>query len=73
MTRACARPGCGEAASATFTYDYQARITWLRGLAPQTHPMAYDLCTPHADKLTVPRGWRLEDRRGAVPRASLAS
>lgn len=25
--------------------------------------MAYDLCDVHADALTVPRGWHLEDRR----------
>lgn len=25
--------------------------------------MAHDLCTVHGDSLTVPRGWKLEDRR----------
>ena len=25
--------------------------------------MAYDLCDSHAEAMTVPRGWRLEDRR----------
>lgn len=63
MTRACARPGCGEAARATFVYDYQERTTWLDELAGERHPMAYDLCDAHADALTVPRGWRLVDRR----------
>ena len=29
MRRACARPGCADAATATFVYDYQARTTWL--------------------------------------------
>jgi hypothetical protein len=74
MTRACARPGCGESAAATFTYDYQARTTWLDALAAESHPMAYDLCNGHADALSVPRGWRLEDRRDRAPYgASLAS
>jgi hypothetical protein len=63
MTRVCARPGCGDAASATFVYDYQARTTWLDRLAGERHPMAYDLCAPHAGSLTVPRGWHLVDRR----------
>jgi hypothetical protein len=75
--RACSRPDCGETATATFTYDYQARTTWLELLAAMSHPMSYDLCGAHADTLTVPRGWRLHDRRRQVRRApydeSLAS
>lgn len=63
MTRVCARPGCGDTASATFVYDYQGRVTWLDGLAGERHPMAYDLCHAHAQVLTVPRGWQLIDRR----------
>jgi hypothetical protein len=66
MTRVCARPGCGDNATATFVYDYEARTTWLNALAGERHPMAYDLCAAHADVLTVPRGWRLVDRRGAA-------
>jgi hypothetical protein len=73
MNRACARPGCGENAAATFTYDYRARTTWLDRLASEAHPMAYDLCKAHADALSVPRGWHLEDRRDPAPcGASLA-
>lgn len=63
VTRACSRPACGEAAVATLTYDYQARVTWLDALAGDAHPMSYDLCTAHAESMTVPRGWRLVDRR----------
>jgi hypothetical protein len=66
MRRACCRPDCGETATATLTYDYQARTTWLDSLASETHPMSYDLCGAHADTLTVPRGWRLDDRRRQV-------
>lgn len=29
--------------------------------------MAYDLCDSHAEAMTVPRGWRLEDRRDLEP------
>jgi hypothetical protein len=66
VTRACARPGCSEAAAATLTYDYQARASWLDELAGESHPMSYDLCAAHAGALTVPRGWRLDDRRGSA-------
>jgi len=64
MTRQCARPGCSATASATLAYDYKSSITWLDPLAAEPHPMSYDLCDMHAAGLTVPRGWRLEDRRG---------
>ena len=65
MSRQCARPGCSAAAAATLAYDYRRRVTWLVPLSGESHPMAYDLCEAHADATTVPRGWRLEDRRGA--------
>ena len=68
MNRACARPACADLATATFVYDYEARTTWLDGLAGERHPMAYDLCAVHADGLRVPRGWRLVDRRGDARR-----
>ena len=62
-SRQCARPGCSDAACATLAYDYEQRITWLDPLSDESHPMAYDLCHDHAQAMTVPRGWRLEDRR----------
>jgi Protein of unknown function (DUF3499) len=67
MARGCTRPGCGDAATATFVYDYARRTTWLDPLAVERHPMAYDLCRRHADALSVPRGWQLVDRRTPPP------
>jgi Protein of unknown function (DUF3499) len=53
--------------------DYRARTTWLDRLASDAHPMSYDLCKLHTDALSVPRGWRLEDRCDPTPHdASLA-
>jgi hypothetical protein len=51
---------------ATLSYDYVARTAWLELLAPEGHPMAYDLCAEHADSLSVPVGWALQDRRARV-------
>jgi hypothetical protein len=45
------------------TYAYARRTAWIEGLAPDAHPMGYDLCAEHAGTLTVPHGWSLEDRR----------
>ncbi len=63
MARSCARPGCGSGASATFEYNYADQIVFLDVLADESHPAIYDVCTRHADSLTVPRGWTLVDRR----------
>ncbi|HSL58886.1 MAG TPA: DUF3499 family protein [Acidimicrobiales bacterium] len=66
MARRCARPACGDPASATLAYDYRGATVWVDDLAAEDHPMTHDLCSRHADRLSVPNGWRLEDRRRRV-------
>jgi len=73
MTRQCARPGCSQPAVATLTYDYGHQAAWLDRLSPESHPMTHDLCDTHADRLSVPQGWRLENRRMIVPITSPAA
>jgi hypothetical protein len=36
---------------------------WLDDLTVDSHPMVHDLCELHADAVTVPKGWRVVDRR----------
>jgi hypothetical protein len=48
-------------------YEYGNRSAWLDGLWQEPHPMTHDLCDRHAGSLSVPRGWRLEDRRVVEP------
>lgn len=67
MTRQCARPGCAQPAVATLAYDYSSQAAWLDRLSPEPHPMTHDLCQAHAQRLSVPQGWRLEDRRMIAP------
>jgi hypothetical protein len=64
--RSCDRPVCEGPATASLTYDYAGRRAWLDDLDDDHDPHAYDLCTEHADRLTVPRGWACDDRRSAV-------
>jgi hypothetical protein len=66
MDRHCARPGCSGPAVASLSYDYGRRRVWLDHVADERVPAVYDLCGRHADPLTVPRGWELEDRRTPV-------
>lgn len=61
--RHCSRPGCSEVASVTLTYQYGRSLVWLDDLVGDRDPHAYDLCDRHAGRLSVPNGWRLEDRR----------
>lgn len=59
----CARPTCDRPATATMTYGYGVRTVWVDDLVPESYPESYDLCSMHADRLTVPQGWVLNDRR----------
>jgi hypothetical protein len=65
-TRQCSRPGCAEPASATLTYQYERGSGWVDPLLAEREPHAYDLCERHAGRVSVPRGWRLDDRRGLI-------
>jgi Protein of unknown function (DUF3499) len=63
MARQCSRTGCAAPADATLTYQYGRSFVWLDDLAAERDPHSYDLCHRHAARLSVPNGWRLEDRR----------
>ncbi|MBG0738294.1 DUF3499 domain-containing protein [Paeniglutamicibacter antarcticus] len=57
--RMCSRSGCREAAAATLTYVYADSTAVLGPLATFAEPHCYDLCTLHAGRLSVPRGWEV--------------
>jgi hypothetical protein len=48
---------------ATLSYDYSNRDVWLDPLAVEDDPAHHDLCERHAERVTVPHGWELHDRR----------
>jgi len=62
-TRQCSRTGCAEPAAVTFTYQYARSVVCLDDLSNERDPHGYDLCDHHGERLKVPSGWRLEDRR----------
>jgi len=68
MARSCARPTCFDSAATTLSYDYGSGTVWIDHLSVEGHPMTHDLCLGHADRLVVPQGWLLEDRRAALRR-----
>ena len=63
LMRQCSRPTCSEQASATLTYQYAKGIVWIDLLTDSREPHSYDLCARHAERVTVPHGWRIDDRR----------
>ena len=63
MSRRCARPGCGQNADTTLSFDYSSRQVWLDDLHPVDSPANHDLCRRHADRTQPPKGWALRDRR----------
>jgi hypothetical protein len=46
-------------AVATLTYVYSDSTAVLGPLATYAEPHCYDLCGPHAERLTAPRGWEI--------------
>jgi hypothetical protein len=44
---------------------------WIDDLVAERDPHSYDLCPRHAARLSVPNGWRLEDRRSTRRLASV--
>jgi len=70
--RLCARPGCGEAASATLSFQYATSTVWLDDLGGK-EPHTIDLCGRHADRLAAPKGWTGHDRRASRATAAAAA
>lgn len=71
-SRQCSRSGCSDPAAITLTYDYRQSQVWMDRLAPERDPHHYDMCDRHADRMSVPRGWHLDDRRRARRSALVA-
>ncbi len=61
--RQCSRPGCSEDAELTLSYHYGRSQVWLDDLSNERDPHSYDLCARHGERVSVPSGWYLDDRR----------
>jgi Protein of unknown function (DUF3499) len=66
MTKVCSRPTCNAVARARFSFDSLNRLIILDRKLDEWGGSGV-LCQVHADRLTVPRGWALDDRRVAEP------
>lgn len=68
MARICSRQICRRPAEATLTYVYADSTAVIGPLSVHAEPHAYDLCSPHASRLTPPRGWEIMRLETAPPR-----
>lgn len=66
MRPTCSRPDCAERGAARALIDPSARLIVIDRHVDQ--PGAAILCKEHADRVTVPKGWTLDDRREDNPR-----
>jgi hypothetical protein len=67
MRRLCERPGCGGVAAVSYGIDNEKLLVWIDS-APALDPArAGSLCRRHADALSVPKGWSIDDRRQPIP------
>ena len=67
MVKVCARPVCGAEATARFFFDASAKLVILDARIEEWGGSGI-LCDDHADRLTPPRGWVIDDRRVLAPR-----
>lgn len=67
MGKVCARPTCNNVATTRFSFESRDRLIILDRRLDEWGGSGV-LCEAHADRLTVPRGWALDDRRIAEPR-----
>ena len=72
-SRQCSRTACSAPAAFTLTYEYGRSQVWLDELSAERDPHGYDLCAAHTERLSLPLGWHLLDRRATSRRALLAS
>lgn len=68
MRRLCERPGCAGAAEVSYGIDNVALLVWVDNNAVSERELSGRLCRRHANALSVPRGWTIDDRRDDIPR-----
>lgn len=60
----CSKSACSAPGGVVLGYDYAARVVILED-PPEgmVSPHVYVFCVDHADRLTLPHGWTLDDKR----------
>lgn len=68
VSKLCEHQGCSEIGAAEYGMVPEDLLFWIAPMAGTPHDDQNVLCRRHADAMSVPRGWTLDDRREEIPR-----
>jgi len=72
VSKLCERPGCSNKGAAEYGMIPEDLLFWIAPISAAPSDDRNVLCGRHADAMSVPRGWTLDDRREDVPRLFMA-
>ena len=68
MAQQCERPGCAQPATVEYIIDPHSLLLTLQNYEVVGDERRSALCTTHGDRMSVPKGWSIDDRREDPPR-----
>jgi hypothetical protein len=68
VAQQCERPGCAQPAAVEYIIDPQSLLLTLQNYEVVGDERRSALCTTHGDRMSVPKGWSIDDRREDPPR-----
>ena len=68
MAQQCERPGCTQPAAVEYIIDPQSLLLTLQNYEVIKGERRSALCAVHGDRMSVPKGWSIDDRREDPPR-----
>ena len=68
MAQQCERPGCAQPAAVEYIIDPQRLLLTLQNHEVVKGERRSALCATHGDRMSVPKGWSIDDRREDPPR-----
>jgi len=68
VAQQCERPGCAQPAAVEYIIDPQNLLLTLQNYDVVKGERRSALCVTHGDRMSVPKGWSIDDRREDPPR-----
>jgi hypothetical protein len=68
VAQQCERPGCAQPAAVEYIIDPQRLLLTLQNYEVVKGERRSALCATHGDRMSVPKGWSIDDRREDPPR-----
>ena len=68
MAQQCERPGCAQPAAVEYIINPHSLLLTLQNYEVVKGERRSALCATHGDRMSVPKGWSIDDRREDPPR-----